>query len=302
MNCPLCEWNNFGQYRTGRDSYEGRCERCGFVRITHQAYTGLQPDNKRLLSAFFRRFPTDVEPPLVVTGNLGEVLSSLPRYTPMDKLDLVLDHLGRQTPELGVNVKFSPDLDYPLFVSSAREVQALLNEMVSQGWIVMEGIPDPDFRLTYKGFEELQRIRRYGPTSAKAFVAMWFDSSMAEVYDKAIEPAIREARYEPVRVDRGEFVGRIDDQIIAEIRRSRLMVADFTGQRAGVYFECGLMLGLSRTVIWMCRKSDLAELHFDTRQYNFIGYETVDEAKERLLYRILAVEGEGPINRRREQR
>jgi hypothetical protein len=54
------------------------------------------------------------------------------------------------------------------------------------------------------------------------------------------------------------------------------------------------MRGLGRTVIWMCEKSDLVNVHFDTRQYNFIDYETVEEASKRLYDRIVAIEGEGP--------
>lgn len=37
-----------------------------------------------------------------------------------------------------------------------------------------------------------------------------------------------------------EHANKIDDEIIAEIRRSAFLVADFTGQRQNVYFETGL--------------------------------------------------------------
>jgi hypothetical protein len=75
------------------------------------------------------------------------------------------------------------------------------------------------------------------------------------------------------------------------------MVADFTGQRGGVYFEAGMMKGLGRNVIWMCKKQELDEgkLHFDIRQYNFIAWESTEDARAQLLHRIRANEGEGPI-------
>jgi hypothetical protein len=72
------------------------------------------------------------------------------------------------------------------------------------------------------------------------------------------------------------------------------MVADFTGQRAGVYYEAGFIHGLGRNVFWMVDKQDLANVHFDLRQYNFIDYDSVPDAKSRLQYRIMAVEGRGP--------
>ena len=69
--------------------------------------------------------------------------------------------------------------------------------------------------------------------------------------------AVRLAGYEPFRVDRKEHANSIDDEIIGNIRKSCFMVADFTGQRAGVYFEAGMMNGLGRTGIWMCKKEEL---------------------------------------------
>jgi hypothetical protein len=127
-----------------------------------------------------------------------------------------------------------------------------------------------------------------------ALVAMWFDEKVDRLYADAIEPAILGAGYKSLRMKELEHVNRIDDEIIAQIRRSRFMVADFTGQRGGVYFESGYMLGQGRNVFWMCENSELEKVHFDTRQYNFINYKDLEEAKKRLLYRILAVEGEGP--------
>jgi nucleoside 2-deoxyribosyltransferase len=137
-------------------------------------------------------------------------------------------------------------------------------------------------------------MQKSGRTSSLVFVAMWFAEQMNDIYDNAIEPAIRAAGYKPIRVDRIEHVNRIDDEIIGRIRASRFIVADFTGHRQGVYFETGMMLGLGRTVIWMCKDDELAASHFDTRQYNFINYKTAEEARKRLHDRIMAIEGAGP--------
>ena len=57
---------------------------------------------------------------------------------------------------------------------------------------------------------------------------MWFDLSMDEAYQNGIQPAIEDAGYEAVRIDRKDHNNKIDDEIIAEIRRSRFLVADFT--------------------------------------------------------------------------
>ena len=136
--------------------------------------------------------------------------------------------------------------------------------------------------------------------SSQAFVAMWFDPSMDEIYDKGFCPAIKQAGYKALRIDRKPHLNKIDDEVIADIRRSRFVVADFThgasGARGSVYFEAGFAFGLDIPVIYTCREDMLKKLHFDTRQYPHIGWETdkMDEFRTELQNRIEALIGRGP--------
>ena len=103
---------------------------------------------------------------------------------------------------------------------------------------------------------------------------------------------------------------KIDDQIIAEIRRSRFVVCDFTCElieydgkqkafpRGGVYYEAGFAQGLGIPVIWMCRADHIEHVHFDTRQFNHITWSTPEELREKLRNRIGAVIGDGPLKDR----
>jgi nucleoside 2-deoxyribosyltransferase len=86
---------------------------------------------------------------------------------------------------------------------------------------------------------------------------------------------------------------------MAHIRRSRFVVADFTGQRGGVYFEAGFALGLGHPVIWTVRSDDLTAVHFDNRQYNFLQWkdDNLDDLCQRLQYRIEATVGRGALRR-----
>src|SRR5271165_6192652 len=79
------------------------------------------------------------------------------------------------------------------------------------------------------------------------------------------------------RIDRKEHDGKIDDQIIAEIRRSAFVVADFSGHRGGVYYEAGFAHGIGRRVIFTCKQAEIDKLHFDIRQYNTILWTTPNE-------------------------
>jgi nucleoside 2-deoxyribosyltransferase len=122
----------------------------------------------------------------------------------------------------------------------------------------------------------------------QAFVAMMATGDWQPIC-RAIERGIVAAGYQPFVVMKVEHNQKIDDLIIGEIRRSRFLIADFTGHRQSVYFEAGFAMGLGIPVIWTCRRDQLAEAHFDTRQYSHIDWETHEELVKRLEERIRAI-------------
>jgi hypothetical protein len=297
--CPLCDGTPKFSKEGPDFTFSVQCERCGYFKITSQAiHIALQrnPEYKPLLSAYCRRLPNGAEAPTIRIDNVERFIRTLPQFTPPEKLDMLLDRMGQMTPALGRPTTFDPKTDYPLLIArDPDEVRFLLRDLDERGYIQgpRQGPLSP-LVVVVRGWERLEEIMRSGRLSNRAFVAMWFDKSMDILYNEAIQPAILKAGYDPLRVDRLEFVNRIDDEIIGQIKRSRFMVADFTGQRHSVYFEAGMMIGLGRTVVWMCPGKELEQLRFDVRQFNFIDYESIQEAKERLYHRILAIEGEGP--------
>ena len=66
-----------------------------------------------------------------------------------------------------------------------------------------------------------------------------------------------------MRIDQKEHLNRIDDEIIAEIRRTRFLVADCTqgetGPRGGVYYEAGFAHGLKIPVVMKFRCAQRTE-------------------------------------------
>jgi nucleoside 2-deoxyribosyltransferase len=123
---------------------------------------------------------------------------------------------------------------------------------------------------------------------------MWFDESMNDAW-LVIDKGIRVAGYEPLRIDQKQHNNKIDDEIMAAIRRSKFVVADFTKQRGGVYFEAGFAKGLGLEVIWLCRKDEIDEVDFDTRQYSHIVWEAdkLTELSAALKNRVEATIGHG---------
>jgi hypothetical protein len=184
--------------------------------------------------------------------------------------------------------------------SSVREAQYFVGLLYQDG-IVRLVDNSGAYQLTSKGFAQLEAVETGGASLRQCFIAMWFDPSM-EGARKAIEEAVQDCDYRPMRIDAKEHGNKIDDEIIAEIRRSRFVVADFTCPttdledkskaaiaRGGVYYEAGFAQGLRTPVIWTCRKDCLAFVHFDTRQYNHIDWQSPEELRQRLVNRIRAM-------------
>ena len=113
---------------------------------------------------------------------------------------------------------------------SFSELEFLLDYLKEENWIKTDKTDHSTIncRITPVGYRYLNESEYSIRSSSQAFVAMWFDESMFQVYSDGIAPAIQDAGYEPLRIDQKEHVNKIDDEIIAEIRRSKFIVADFT--------------------------------------------------------------------------
>lgn len=167
------------------------------------------------------------------------------------------------------------------------------NYLLERGLLTREG--PQHYCISLKGWELINQQNASNPQSRDAFIAMPFHERFLPLYEQALFPGIRSAGYEAVRIDRKEHNNRIDDEIIASIRKSRFLVADFSMQRGGIYFEAGFALGLALPVIWTVEKCalDNGEVHFDNRQYNFLVWEEgeYDDLARRLTNRIEATIG-----------
>ena len=300
-NCPLCDqpanFNATYNIETDVAGYRGECERCGRVVVSSQVISRFKDmGTVHLLSAFFRRHVSS-RAPIVAPYNVDQLIADMPLLrTVPEKMNGLLRILVTDG-QPGVPTKFNYQTDYPLiFARNGLECSFLIEQLAARKLVdnvLMGG--KRQYTVTANGYERFEELEASSYKSTRnAFVAMWFDESRDLIYKEAIEPAIREAGYHAIRIDKKEHVNRIDDEIIAELKQSRFLVADFTGLRAGVYYEAGFMHGLGRNVFWIVEKQDLDKVHFDVRQYNFIDYDSPADAKSRLYYRIMAVEGEGP--------
>ena len=94
-------------------------------------------------------------------------------------------------------------------------------------WLDKEQNGTESYTITVPGYQHVAEQLAKKDLS-QCFVAMWFDDSMNQAYEEGIKKAVEECGYKLLRIDKKLDVNKIDDEIIAEIRRSRFVVADFT--------------------------------------------------------------------------
>jgi nucleoside 2-deoxyribosyltransferase len=312
--CPICRENGatfgrgmvslnaIGPHGTQVEMFQGFCQACTNFWITREAVDDARAKNKTyLLSAYLRDLP-DREWSELFEGPIDlhsweDLVSTIIQPDIVGLTDDALVIICRSCPDIGLSSRFDYMVDWPLLrVKSPNAALFVVNALFEGGFLqAARGQPGPHYPLTptWKAYERLKQLESSGRSSERAFVAMSFDPKQDAVYTQVIQPAIVAAGYFPVRVDRVTHNEKIDDFIISEIRRCRFVVADFTDQKTGVYFEAGFGYGLGRRVIWMCHKSETHLLHFDTRQFFHILYDDFDKAREDLTNRIEALEGHG---------
>lgn len=181
-------------------------------------------------------------------------------------------------------------------ISNIDELRYLLKDyLATLGLIYYDGY----IKLLPAGWKYLDEIKNKNNESNNIFIAMRFKDDLLKFSDEFIETAIREAGYEPIRIDKHVHDNIIDDEIIASIRKSKLIVSDFTDNSSGVYFETGFARGLNLPVIYLCEKhkfeDEKQKPHFDVNHYPFLLWERDkgEKIRKELQLRIEALVGKG---------
>lgn len=299
--CPICNSEAESSSPGGLDGEEVNCPRCGYFRISRSAainWRRFAGEERRVANAcgWIRQHQS-----VLIDTDIVETLASLSTPSVPERSQHLLTYLEKKTRFLGDSHRiplYCQDYQAVAYASNWNELSYLFDYLAQEGHVTFSRLTDGSInsaQITPSGFSFLERYRHSNLESQLGFCAMWFDDLMKPIWVKAISPAIYAAGYEPKRIDEHHHNNRIDDEIIALIRRSKFVVADFTGQRGGVYFEAGFALGMNLPVIWTVKKSELASVHFDNRQYNFVTWEedNLPEFKLNLQYRIEATLGRG---------
>jgi len=248
------------------------CVRCGDFRIdgARWMHRRLPTDTVKKLSGWVRE-QNEAQITPAITHRTFLIATSRPLPRLMDRALMALKVFEKLYPSTSSWVTFDND-DLPeyqmlgaSYSADNEELEVILKLLRELSLLDCDG---GGYNLSVRGRLKLEEMTAANGHCATGFVAMNFDSGMDESWTNGFEPAIQSAGFIPVRINEKEYVGGITDEIMSEIRRARFVIADYTGQKAGVYFEAGFALGLGVPVIPTCRSDQIENLHFDIKHLN----------------------------------
>jgi len=286
--CVICQRKAAVVFNQATALAKVECPRCGNYHVSEvlsQRVGSTQPVQYYLYSGAIRELNEHSVIPTI--DDFSTLLSQVrPPRNPLEQMDRILLSLQNTLDKAGAIKTYIED-DYAIgYAKDNTEFAYLIRKMKEIGYLHSFSGGGYDSQIEIHGWRRLVELAKDARQSDQAFVAMRFHTDYDYIFRDGIEPALVETGYVPLRVDRREHNEKIDDFIIAQIRRSSLLVADFTSQNQGVYFEAGFAMGLDIPVIRTCLHNETDKLHFDIRQYNHILWKDTAELKKRLIDRI----------------
>jgi hypothetical protein len=286
--CPLCKSGEAERNSQRIHVFFARCY-CGEWEFTDQDIDidRIGSESKRwLLSAWLRhRWERLRQPYLYSNRERGQLPVGIREPSVLTKIDETLLAIAERSAGFGSLVDLDLSDLIPLVWARDRdEATHLLDHLASRR--LTGGIGDR-VSLTADGWARVEQLRAVQPGGRLAFVAMWFVEELDAIFDQAIEPALTKCGYDAYRVDRAHFREKIDDHVLAQVRRASLAIVDCTGQRPNAYFEAGFAMGLGVPVIWTCRERE--KLHFDIQQYPCLFWRDAGTLQSQLEARVQAL-------------
>lgn len=284
-----------------------------FVEFNHKRYffifhwdhknSDFVENNKYILKGLLLndKFPISKQHEFYDNSILEKIIkeAQIPK-TPKNKLDSLIITLFENQKYAGAEIDLKNLGEWnivlnKLYFQNHEEYWFYLNTLKEYGFISfmdassMDGNDAIDIKLTYQGLEYIINLQESGENSNNCFIAMSFSETASEIRT-VIKKAVSESGFDPLLIDEIHYQSdlTINDAIIRFIKKSKFIVADFTEQKHGVYFEAGFALGLNRPVIYTCSQADFNNTHFDTNHYPHIVYETLADLEEKLKNKIQA--------------
>ena len=292
--CPICNFeaeliplDNDGPLKVS-------CNKCGtfiFTKEAHHFYeakikeqTDLpsklshwirthQGDKITIDIIFLRKFPTDYKLP-----------------NPFEQANNLILWLGNN---LGDNYGDEVELDVETLTSiigskTIGDVEFILKHLDDEGYIHAQPTMGTwSCGLSFKGWAKFDELNKPTSKTKVAFMAMKYnDPELDDIYQHHVKEAVKQTGFEIDLLKDVLKAGSIDDQLRVQIKRAKFLISELTHGNYGAYWEAGYADGLSKPVIYMCKKSVFDDPekkpHFDTNHLATVTWEKetiVDDMK-----------------------
>lgn len=276
--------------------YRVDCPRCGYYHADRDFLDDVNEyarEERSLFSGYIRNTSSE-ENPVHLTAqtykDIPEIIFPYKRLTVSQRINNLIKFIYEKAENPSKQILIQHSEIYRFYIQSIDDYYMLINYLTEKRYIKNPEHPSGKsvFWLTVEGWEKYESLKEININSKIAFVAMSFDPTLKPIFTDFIQPACQKCGFDAERVDSREHNEKICDRIIAKINESRFVIADFTQNKHGVYFEAGYAVGIGISVIWTCSEAYKEELHFDTRQYNHILWKDGNDLKGQLIDRINA--------------
>lgn len=310
-NCPICGYAGAKQFSRSSRELGGffQCERCGEYEASHNLFIFSDVNAKiqeisYILSGLARElFETGANPPSFSLENFETLAKRFPVpdvKSIEEKIKKLLQRVREKTQYFGEEIKLG-DIEtvVPLAYAKNSDELAALFTLMTEKKLAKIGILNNEnddgkrtvrMTLSANGWDLTNTLEDKNKESDRGFVAVWFHDSMNENIDAA-EQAIIESGFRAICIRDEHFSERIMDKALGEIRRSRFVIVDLTGNRGSVFFEAGFAHGLGIETIYVyCEEhnGEVTNLEFYVKHYQCYKYKTPSDLKETLKVAIAA--------------
>lgn len=295
---------------------EIQCQFCGNYIISFSALSTLEDyKNKRhIIAGYLEETRNSRNNPLKIYTDFPDTILNdyrIPKTT-MEKLEKVLIYCYDKNEYIGqefVTHNTSTDKIYfksryylngetnrtgVAYTRNTDELIGILDTIADLGWIELKYTSDNSmhFILKAEGLIHAEQLLKTNLNSNKVFVAIEFHNDYEKRLNEAIKPACKECNFKAFIISDVLHNNNINNEIIVAIKRSKFVIADFTHNNHGVYYEAGYASGMGLQVIKTCNKNwfdkiidntkHKSKLHFDVDHDNFILYSDNDDYKKKL--------------------
>jgi hypothetical protein len=296
--CPICKYAARAALTDDEQRARVSCPACGTYDVILYVIERIRPEHLPRLSYKIRKMQASATPPMIDLA-LSEKLVADPLPSVREQADNFLLWVGselRDRNPVGYFPLYPPDgeaiLTATIGAFDGQSAWVIVTQyLVGEDLIFFrnDSGSKPEVRITAKGWDRYEELRRSVIESRIAFMAMPFnDATLERVFEECFKPAVAATGFELRRIIDQQTAGVIDDQMRVAIRRARFTIAELTLGNKGAYWEAGFAEGLSRPVIYTCERSysDKVETkpHFDINHCSTIIWKEndLDKAAEEL--------------------